>query len=622
MVRPDPVLALRFAVLLAAVFAGRAIAIDMDGSTPESAYRAKGNETLGFPGRPLNVFIYRPALRLNKPSRATAALLSPKWVLTAGHAIIGETYLIGLGTNVLYDTDHRIRVRRTFLHPQFQNWMLPFDIALMELETPIAGFPPAILGGDPVPADKEVISAGFGLPGRNMEGITLGVGFSGWLRGWVTDYDASSNYPETRFSGRYNYGNFLSAHGCGGDSGSPAWIWDAALGVHKLIGIAASSGDPECSRWGAGSTSFSQLTTPAVHDWIASVTSLSEAAPTLSLSLGIGTADLRLPAAVDASLWLIEESPDLRAWSGAFPFVDGVCRRPLGGDTRFWRAYQPAPNPLINFSNQVDLGTAREATGKDIVAGVPGAIAGDGQNRAIRTSKSKIGGNVVVPHHVSLNPTGSFSVEIWAKPAQTAEFTHLFGSYAPEETTGNFGGWRLVQGSTSTAGDGGGFGFDVFNTSGDAATTLATAPAVIQPDTWYHLVGVHDGTQVELYVNGSKAAATSLPEGHSFRPNPWAGMLVGGSYYWYLGELDEPAIYPRALTAAEVLEHYQAGAAATPAVSYRAVVLGDGPIGYWPLDDAPAAPAALAAPVSAFLPTRGPAPSTEEFCCGGGLPPP
>ncbi len=76
-----------------------------------------------------------------------------------------------------------------------------------------------------------------------------------------------------------------------------------------------------------------------------------------------------------------------------------------------------------------------------------------------------------------------------------------------------------------------------------------------------------------------------MPSGHTVRPNPWAGVVVGGHNYWYLGDLDEPAIYPRALTPAEVLEHYQAGTAATPPVTYRDVVLGDNPVGYWPFDE-------------------------------------
>ena len=171
-------------------------------------------------------------------------------------------------------------------------------------------------------------------------------------------------------------------------------------------------------------------------------------------------------------------------------------------------------------------------------------------------------------------------------------------AYAPEPDTGNFGGWRLSQVRSSPA-DGNGFSFSVITTESGESRIRAPAAMTLSTSSWYHIAGVYSGSHTETYVNGVCLAQTAMPAGHTIRPNPWAGVVVGGHNYWYLGDLDEPAIYPRALTAAEVLEHYQAGTATTPPVSYRDVVLGDNPVGYWPFDEpAPAAPASAATPVS------------------------
>ena len=112
----------------------------------------------------------------------------------------------------------------------------------------------------------------------------------------------------------------------------------------------------------------------------------------------------------------MQESGNLQQWEGAFPFTAGVCRRPITGIKRYWRAYQTTANPLLPFTNLGTTGTAGNATGRDITARVPGAIASGSQNRAIRTTLPKIGGSVNAPYQAAFNPSSPFSVEIWAKP--------------------------------------------------------------------------------------------------------------------------------------------------------------------------------------------------------------
>jgi len=78
-------------------------------------------------------------------------------------------------------------------------------------------------------------------------------------------------------------------------------------------------------------------------------------------------------------------------------------------------------------------------------------------------------------------------------------------------------------------------------------------------DTWYHVVGVYDGVQMKLYVNGalsgSKAVTGPIAENDS--PLRIGKQFWWGDYYSYWqGLIDEVKIYNRALDAPEVLDHY------------------------------------------------------------------
>jgi hypothetical protein len=72
-------------------------------------------------------------------------------------------------------------------------------------------------------------------------------------------------------------------------------------------------------------------------------------------------------------------------------------------------------------------------------------------------------------------------------------------------------------------------------------------------------VTTKQGDQMAIYIDGvleGKATDT-----RSLAPNLW--IVVGrqetiGRTYQFVGQLDELAIYPRALDAAEVLHHFQA----------------------------------------------------------------
>ena len=121
---------------------------------------------------------------------------------------------------------------------------------------------------------------------------------------------------------------------------------------------------------------------------------------------------------------------------------------------------------------------------------------------------------------------------------------------------------------------------------------------------WQHVVSTwapisgRDGLW-SLYVDGELAAtnaavgpalyAPPYEQGFEFT-DPWAignGTADGGSGRLFSGKLSHVALYTNALTAREVLTHYNLGVYGTtnaPVSAYTSGVLASHPVGYWPLN--------------------------------------
>jgi hypothetical protein len=76
---------------------------------------------------------------------------------------------------------------------------------------------------------------------------------------------------------------------------------------------------------------------------------------------------------------------------------------------------------------------------------------------------------------------------------------------------------------------------------------------------WQHVAGTYDGSKIRVYINGAEAAATSISGQIDTNLMPvWiAKGRVSGSQNSFEGSIDNVRIYSKALTATEILEHYQ-----------------------------------------------------------------
>ena len=106
-------------------------------------------------------------------------------------------------------------------------------------------------------------------------------------------------------------------------------------------------------------------------------------------------------------------------------------------------------------------------------------------------------------------------------------------------------------------------GFVLLATNGDGsanAELLAGDTTDLTDGSWHHIVAVRDGTDNILYVDGIEEARVTISYGAGFDSTSAPlnlGKLSGASYYG--GALDEVALYDRALTPNEILQHRDDG---------------------------------------------------------------
>jgi PKD repeat protein len=181
--------------------------------------------------------------------------------------------------------------------------------------------------------------------------------------------------------------------------------------------------------------------------------------------------------------------------------------------------------------------------------GAPGALPAD-PDPAVALNGST--GYISVPNAATLNPTDNFSVEAWARPVALSGITqavvHKGGS------TGN-SVWQYRIGLTS----GNKWRGTVY--VGTNAITV-TDPGTPTVTAWTHLVMTASQSRLILYVNGRSVATASF----TGAVNTNAGILAIGrtgaaSSDYFRGSIDEAAIYPVALTGAQVANHYAVGSA-------------------------------------------------------------
>ncbi|HSU54759.1 MAG TPA: LamG-like jellyroll fold domain-containing protein [Candidatus Dormibacteraeota bacterium] len=160
---------------------------------------------------------------------------------------------------------------------------------------------------------------------------------------------------------------------------------------------------------------------------------------------------------------------------------------------------------------------------------------------------------VQVPDSANLRFTNAMTVETWIYP-------RAVGSHYREIVSKWEGGveQRSYTFNIQPSGQAD-FTIDHDGSAGNIASAMSTNGVPLNQ--WTHLAGVYDGVRVKLYLNGvlHSAAVSSGPIFAGSAPLIIGSTLLSGSYFE--GIVDEPSVYNRALTDAEIGSIYQAGSA-------------------------------------------------------------
>lgn len=200
------------------------------------------------------------------------------------------------------------------------------------------------------------------------------------------------------------------------------------------------------------------------------------------------------------------------------------------GASHYWQLNEPRGTLAVD-----QIGGANGTISGGVTLNQPGALADGDKAMTFNGTTGKIASAATVS--VPTNAT----IEGWIKTTITAP--QPFFSNRPSGS----GGTVYVGGYSAKA---------LFIGSGP----LLSGVRSIADGNWHHLAFVLDGTTCAIYVDGTfdvtgsqvRTASTGL-----------AGLGWDGTDFWN-GSIDDVAIYPVALTAAQIAAHYAAGAPAVP----------------------------------------------------------
>jgi hypothetical protein len=286
----------------------------------------------------------------------------------------------------------------------------------------------------------------------------------------------------------------------------------------------------------------------------------------------------------------------------------------------YWPLQETAAPPTADVEpNLGSLGAVANAyfSSTNIIKGMSGAIVGSGDT-AISLRSSQAGSFLAVPTtdpRVSLPAGGAFSVEVWVYPTNANSAAILSQTGSPGTPGLNNGpnatGWALNQIYVPTQPSSAvpAWSFHVYNGLGGTggAEVTVTLP-FLALNAWYHLVGVFDGVNASLYVNGTNAVPPfflpAIPMTGAFVPDTWDPLTIGSGRGFnnnlFGGSLDEVAIYTSALTANQISNHYYQATSGGGDAAYVSAISGDSPLMWWRMDSVPvSAPALTAYPVAA-----------------------
>ncbi len=243
-------------------------------------------------------------------------------------------------------------------------------------------------------------------------------------------------------------------------------------------------------------------------------------------------------------------------------------------------AYYPLgdPLPVDRALNQGSLGAALDGVHTRVQHRATGALASSGNPATFYDGTAL----TLIPNRSALNPPANqpFTIEAWLRPTVEENIAVGQAPLSNRKSDGNREGWVFFQrASTNDPGRQQGWNFRMYNGAGGTVSINVTG-GTYTTGAWSHVVLVWNGGTATLYVDGA-SVATSAPG--TYLPNVSTPFGIGaysdpaGSNP-FTGDIDEVAFYPVALTANQVLDHYDHRFQSVTDSSYQEMVVADGAV--------------------------------------------
>jgi hypothetical protein len=212
------------------------------------------------------------------------------------------------------------------------------------------------------------------------------------------------------------------------------------------------------------------------------------------------------------------------------------------GPLAYWRLGEPS-SATVAF----DYAGGYDGFYTNVALGATGAIAGDPNTAATFDGASS---TVSIGNPAGLNFTGQITLAAWVKPSATDGLRDILAhGYQTSPNDAEVG--LRVNGGV----------YETWSWDGNNHGTGANIPPE-DIGAWVHLAGTYDGTTWRLYHNGVQVGATADTTGSLIvSVQGWAiGSAGDGTERFFSGDIDEPAIFNKALTPDQIQELYLLGA--------------------------------------------------------------
>ena len=211
----------------------------------------------------------------------------------------------------------------------------------------------------------------------------------------------------------------------------------------------------------------------------------------------------------------------------------------------YWRLDESSGSTAADASNNGNTG----AYGTGVALGTPGALPGTADTAVTLDGASD---GTVSATDATATP-GSYSTELWFRTTTTSGGKLIGFGNSQTGLSSNYDKHVYMT-------DGGQLVFGTWNGSADTITS----PNAYNDGAWHYLVATQGANGMALYVDGALVGTNPTTTSQSYTGywrvggdnlNGWPDQPASD---YFAGSVDEAAVYPTALTAAQVAAHYAA----------------------------------------------------------------